>query len=279
MQTVDSAFDPSYAPAPLLVPGLWDRRPPRPRPASPPDTVDGATLLTSHLAVVNSAIAIVARQNQLSLDEREELASLVYVRLLEKDSAILRQFRAESSLRTFLVVVIKRILIDAHIARNGKWRPSRRAQRIGAVAVELERLVYREGRALHDAAATLRNRFEICDTDDELAFLLSLLPRRTRRRFVGLEAIEHRASTDPAPDEAVLNPTGRRTMAALQESLAGLSARDRRILRLRFHEGRRLSDIARIEGVDPRWLYRRVERLLKNLRTNLLARGISDAAV
>src|SRR6185295_8488775 len=100
------------------------------------------------------------------------------------DCGVLRQFKGESSLRTFLVVVVQRILIDAHVARYGKWRPSRRAQRLGAVAVQLERLVYRNRFALGDATKILRSRLAISDTDDELSFLLSLLPPRTRRRFV-----------------------------------------------------------------------------------------------
>ena len=120
MQVVESALNQPYVPAPFLAPGLWNR-PRRPRPAArPPETVTGRDLLTSHLPVVNSAITFVARQRQLSPDERAELASLVYVRLLDNNCAALRQFRAESSLRTFLVVVVQRILIDAHIARYGK---------------------------------------------------------------------------------------------------------------------------------------------------------------
>src|SRR3954454_18591748 len=92
-------------------------RPSRSRPVTRPQRSTAATTanespLTPHLATVDAAVAFVSRRKLLSPDEREELRSSVYVKLLENDCGVLRQFRGESQLRTFLFVVVERVLID-----------------------------------------------------------------------------------------------------------------------------------------------------------------------
>ena len=102
------------------------------------------------LPQIQQAIAFVCRQRRLTRDDAHDLASDVYLRLLQHDGAVLRRYRGESSLHV-PVVVIQRVLLDARIARAGKWRPSAVARRLGRVAIHLERLVFYEGLSLGEA--------------------------------------------------------------------------------------------------------------------------------
>jgi len=79
------------------------------------------------------------------------------------DSAILRQFQMRSSLRTYLTVVICRLFLDERIARFGKWRPSRKAVRVGSTAVLFERLTMRDGLIFEDPRHARIRRFASLD--------------------------------------------------------------------------------------------------------------------
>ena len=226
-------------------------------------------VLTTHLATIDRAIAVVARRRRLSPEEAQELGSDVYLKLLQDDAAALRSFRGDSRLLTFLVIVVERVLLDARIARDGKWRPSASARRLGAVAVALERLVFHDGLRLQEAAAILRTSPGIVHTDDELHFLLSLLPVRLRRRMVGEGELERLTAADTPADTALAREAAHLRDAAVRRALAGLTPEDRRLVTLRFEAGLPLSRIARHCGIDERVIYRRFHRVLCGLRTVL----------
>lgn len=237
--------------------------------------VDGSTLLSAHLGTVQEAIRVVCRLQNLSADDAEELSSLVYLKLLQGNGSVLRRFRGESSLRTFLIVVVRRVLLDCWIARNGKWRPSTDARRLGEVAVELERLVYREGMSLAEAAETVRISRGVEDTDDELAFLLSLLPARPTRRFVSDASLAGLAASELDPLEQLLQHSGPSRMAQVKAALASLTMDDRQLLSLRFAHNLTVREIAIRRGIEAKVLYRRFERILRQLRTSVAAQSES----
>jgi RNA polymerase sigma factor (sigma-70 family) len=230
--------------------------------------LDAAAIVAANLPAVHRAIHFVARQRRLSPDEAEELASDVYLKLLQHDAAALRGFRGESGLGTFLVVVVQRVLLDARIARSGKWRPSASARRLGEVAIALERLVFHDGLCLQEAAAVLRGTHGIGHTDDELHFLLSLLPPRARRRMVSDRELDALAASGPDAEE-LFQETEMAPVAMVQRALATLPAEDRRLVELRFHDGLRLVQIARQCGMDERAIYRHFHRVLGGLRASL----------
>ncbi len=246
---------------------------PRRRPLPRSVDVDGPTLLSAHLTEVQQAISLVCKQQSLTRDEADELASLVYIKLLQGDGAVLRRFRGESSLRTFLTVVIRRILVDSWIARNGKWRPSTDARRLGSIAVALERMVYREGMTVTEAGETIRVAHGVDDTDDEIAFLLSLLPTRPKRRFVGDNHLAALASVEPSPLELLLRQSTPSAAPLLKAAMATLTADDRDLLMLRFAQNLTVREIALQRGVAARVLYRHFDRLLRRLRMVITVRS------
>jgi RNA polymerase sigma factor for flagellar operon FliA len=233
--------------------------------------LDGPALLALYLPDIQDAIRCVSKQRNLTADEAEELSSVVYLRLLQRNGAILRNFRGESSLRTFLVVVVRRILLDGWIARSGKWRPSADARRLGRVAVRLERLVFRDGMPLPQAAQMIRMSLRVTDSDDELAFLLSLLPSRPARQFVSDDCLAGRRSAEPDPLESLLERSGDARSAMLSRVLATLDAEDRELVTLRFEQQLSVRRIAQLRGLDEKPLYRRFDRVLRQLRAGMEA--------
>lgn len=237
-------------------------------------------LFVEHLALIDRITAALARRQGMRGDEPADLASWVKLKLVENDYAALRKFRGESSLGTYLTVVIAMLARDYRVQRWGRWRPSAMARRQGDVAVRLETLVRRDGYGLQQAGELLRTAGATALSDRELATLLASLPARMPLRPVEvgaepLAAIESPAAADWRVEAETVEAERQRVREALDGLLQELSLEDRMILRLRFWEDQSIADIARAMQLDQKPLYRRVERLLALLRERLESAGIA----
>lgn len=228
-----------------------------------------AKLLLDRLEAIESIIQAVARRYGFSADLAEDFGSWVKLRLVERRYRILRQFAGGSRVETYLTVVIRNMARDYLVERNGRFRPSRCAQRRGVVAVELERLVYLEGRDHEEAIEIVRRNLGAHQRPEELAELIAQLPARPRTRVVDGRALERLAS-DQNVDERVrdrdLERLEQRVGRCLGKALASMSGTDRDILRLRFEQGWTAARVARRLDMKPRHVYSRCYSLLRSLR-------------
>src|SRR5215213_773629 len=141
------------------------------------DRQDPEALLRDNLPTVDRIVASLCRRHGLSGDDADDFRSWVYLQLVEDDYAILRKFRGESSLATYLTVVIAMLFREYRVREWGRWRPSAIARRLGPLAVRLEMLVFRDGCTLSQAGEVLRSEGEKV-SDRELADILAQLPPR-----------------------------------------------------------------------------------------------------
>ncbi|HEU0302573.1 MAG TPA: sigma-70 family RNA polymerase sigma factor [Longimicrobium sp.] len=237
------------------------------------------TLLVANLKWVEHSVSSLCRRYGLSGAEAEDVCSWVKVKLVEDDYAPFRKFRGDSSIRTYLVVVVAALFRDYRAGHWGRWRPSAAALRGGHLTVRLETLVYRDGCTLDQAARTLREAGDTDQSDGELARLLSTLPVRGPLRPYeagedSLEGIDGGSSADDlvATDEA--ERTRETVFAALERVLARLPDEDRLIIRLHYWKGLSVADVSRALGLPQKPLYRRIERILVQLRSELPAEGV-----
>jgi RNA polymerase sigma-70 factor (ECF subfamily) len=84
------------------------------------DFVDRFMGLAVHV-VVHSAQA---RSLRLTPEDRDDLVSEVFLNLLKNDFAILRHFRGQSSLATYLTVAARRIVVRAMLQRKPQPLPA-----------------------------------------------------------------------------------------------------------------------------------------------------------
>jgi RNA polymerase sigma factor (sigma-70 family) len=212
-------------------------------------------------------IASVARTSGLPAPDAEDFAQQVHLHLMERRYAALTAFAGRSSFRTFLTVVVRRILLDWRNHRFGKWRPSSQAKRLGPVAIALDRLICRDGHRSEEAVAMLKGR-PSCTHSEPLRDLAARLPRRRRAQVVVPETFEGLAAAafeDPVEAEQS-SDARRRTMRRLRHACGQLSEEDRRLLVLRFRHGMSIRDIAASLGQPDKPLYRRMERIVASLR-------------
>lgn len=254
------------------------------RPSTRPPGVpaSGEAIFLAQLDLIDRVIGFVCRRNHLNAADAEDFASHARLKLMQDDYAILRKFQDRSSLKTFLGVTLQRVFLDYRIAAWGKWRPSADARRRGPLAILLERLVARDGHSLDEAYELITTNHRVAASRAELERLAACLPVRTRRRFEPEDALANVASGDSAEEEAIerdRRAAAVRIGAALQALLAALPAQDRLIVRLRFEDGQTVAAIATMLRLDQKSLYRRLDRLLRDLRAGLEARGVSAAEV
>ncbi|MBB4637801.1 DNA-directed RNA polymerase specialized sigma subunit [Longimicrobium terrae] len=185
------------------------------------------------------------------------------------------------------MVAVSRLFQEYQRINSGRWRPSAVALRLGSVAVRLERLIYAHGYTLPEAISRLQHSEPDLPEERELVRLASLLPDRQPLRQplrptllpLNTEHLSGRTSADDALISKEDRDEQARVVEALQRALTLLDPEDSVILQMRLLRGFSIPDIARVLGVEPKPLYRRIERLISALRPELERAGITSRDV
>jgi RNA polymerase sigma factor (sigma-70 family) len=234
------------------------------------DHQDLEEIFLSSLGVLEDLIRFTCRRHHCGGEEARDFASHVKLCLIENDYGVLRKFRGRSSLRTYLAVVVQRLFLDYRIREWGKWRPSVASRRRGAVAVELDTLLHREGYSLQEATQIMTTRCRAATSREALAQLAAVLPPHLPRRRAGEDGLSDLPAPEPLVDQMLIQRERKlleaRQRTVLAQAMAALPAPDREILTMRYDEGKPIVQIARALRLDPKRLYRRIEGLLRELR-------------
>src|SRR6266498_2338556 len=78
-------------------------------------------LFLSQLGWIERVVAAICRRHGLARDDAEDFASWTTLKLIENDYAVLRKFRGESAVTTYLAVVIAMLFRDYRTHRWGRW--------------------------------------------------------------------------------------------------------------------------------------------------------------
>jgi RNA polymerase sigma factor for flagellar operon FliA len=238
------------------------------------------SLFLDNLGAIDRIIAAICRRHGLGREDADDFASWAKLELVADDYAVFRKFRGESSITTYLTVVIAMCFRDYRVRHWGRWRPSAAALRHGPLAVRLETLVHRDGLRLEQAAELLRTSGETDRSDRELATLLAELPVRRPVRPVDagpqpLAAIPARSNADDLVRSREVEAERHAAASVLHRALEELAGEDQVVLRMHYWDGMRVVDIARRLGMPPKPLYGKIERALARLRMQLEAAGVS----
>jgi RNA polymerase sigma factor (sigma-70 family) len=244
--------------------------------------VDYQRFLLDHLDLVDQIVRTIGRRRHLSSTERDEFASFVNFRLVDDDYAVLRKFQNRSTLWTYLATVIEHMALDFYAQKWGRWRASAMANRLGPVAVLLERLVTRDSHTIEEAMQIARINHGVALSDAELRTIWDQLPVRVRTTAVG----EDLAATVSSGDDSasVIEDADRhRRIVRLQRALGGafaqLAAQDRVLIALRFDQGLSIAEIAKLTGSSVPTLHRRLDKSVKQLRLALTAAGFDSQEI
>jgi RNA polymerase sigma factor (sigma-70 family) len=238
-------------------------------------------IFLDNLTTIDSVVRQISRHHRLSADEREEFRSESFRKLIDDDYAVLRKYRSQSSLRTYIQVVLEKLLLDRRNHLWGKWRPSAAARQAGSIGIDLERLMHRDRLPFAEAVTMLRAK-GVTESDEQLLAIAAALPPRVDRRPQDVATLRSVADRAPLPDSHVdenrLRGPAVHTSVALDRAMAELDPEDRLILRLCYWERVKVVDIARTLDLVPKALYRRIDQLLTRLRASLERQGAAEDA-
>jgi RNA polymerase sigma factor (sigma-70 family) len=233
-------------------------------------------LLLQNLTALQQVITATCRHKGMRPDDIEEFSGVVRLRLVENDYAVIRAYQGRSSFKTFLASVVTRMLIDHQRHEWGKWRGSAGAERLGEVAVELERLLHRDGHPLEEALAVVcAHHPEL--TRVQLIELSAQLAPRNRRTVVTLEEAGdipfHEADRIENADTAA------RISQIVVAFIAALPRAEQLVFKLRFDSAMSVTEISRSLHLQYGPLWRGLQKRFQELRQRLERAGIGNADI
>lgn len=230
---------------------------------------------SSELTLLSEVIRNVARTHRLRPEEAAGFSQTVHLRLLHRNYDVFTRFAGRSSLKTFLTVVVVRLLLDWRNSQYGKWRPSKHATRLGGHAVMLERLMSRDALSASEAVhAVLSSQTDLTRQDAEA--IAASLKRTPKPRLVTDEGLEDRLAQpfiDPVAQQQ-RQVAERRIRTSLTSALRRLSDEDRDLVSARYARAETVQSFSKNRSADPKTMYRRLQRVLEQLRQHLRADGI-----
>jgi RNA polymerase sigma factor (sigma-70 family) len=248
----------------------------------PVKPLDAEDLFLTNLSVIDRAIGYVCHRNRIDRDEGEEFASYVKFKLIESNYAIIRKFEGRASFSTYMTTVIGRMFFQYRVQMWGKWRPSAEAKRLGDKGITVERLLTREGFTYAEVVSILTNRSAPAFSIAEIEAIYVRLPVRQPRPVL-VSATDATDNLGPViePEHDLFSgergERARQAAAIVDAEMALMDPEDQMILRLRFWAGRKVPDIGRTLGLDGKKLYKRIDKLLSQLRLALEQSGLGAA--
>jgi RNA polymerase sigma factor (sigma-70 family) len=244
--------------------------------------MDAAGYLEDNLSHVESAIRAICIRHSIYGDDAEEFASIIKLKLIEDDYKRLRDFRGNSSLKTYLYAIINRLFIDELRSRKGRWRPSADARRLGPVAGKLEELICRDNNTFDEACYTILSIPSFSSySRDQLYEIYLKLPKKENRHLAEAdpECLSVLSSTDPHPDEVLHN----KRMDSIERSIEGLiriilpslNEEDRLILKMRFDNDLSIAMITEVIGQKRGYVEKRISQILAGFKEEILSSGIN----
>lgn len=235
-----------------------------------------ATFL-AHLPHIDKVVTSLCRRQHLRKEECEDFRSRVHIKLIDNDYAVIRKFQGRSSLKTYLTTVVTNEMKDFQNHIWGKWRPSAEAERLGPTAILLERLLVRDGYSFEEAVQILQTNYKIEMSWQEMEKIAGRLPSRSSREMEGEEVLGNLPAPGDAADDDVAREereaVRRKVARTLPEALKILSDEDRLILKMRMN-GFTVAQIARTLHLEQKQLYRRIEKILNDLRQEVERLGL-----
>lgn len=238
---------------------------------SPPSMQDWSVFFLKQLPLIERIVRSVCGGRRMGRAEIEEFEAVVKLRLIENDYAVLQKFEGRSAFGTFITTVVSRLLKDYRDHEWGKWRNSAEAKRLGALAMELERMLLRDQRTLHEAFIELAPNYPGI-TRSSLEQLAERFPKRHRRRLVSLD---ERPDVVADPDgEIETAQTAALISSIVRPFIARLPEQDQLLLQLRFEGDLPVPQIARSLHLDMQLVYRKLRGHFQDLRVELEKAGI-----
>jgi RNA polymerase sigma factor for flagellar operon FliA len=235
----------------------------------------------SNLDAIDDAARFVAARWRLSPQDAEELRSALYLKFIEDDYAVLRNFQRRCKFPTYCVSIAHRLWADQRMHMYGRFRKSAAATRLGPAAVTIEELVVHQRKSFEEAFPIAQRAHQSL-TKEEFAAIVDRLPERgPARNFVPIDDAPELAGAETAEQLAMDHEKAARAKklsGVVLDALDHEATEDRQAIAF-LCMGYQISDIARVQKRDQKQLYRRIDAIKRRLREELLRAGFTKDEV
>lgn len=276
---------------------LFSKKTPQP----PNEATDYARLIVDHLPYIEKQCRRAAETSgsyrpAYDVDnEADHLLTEVIDHLKADGFKVLRDFRGDSKITTYLTSIISNLFVDIIRTSKGRSRAGERARELGPVAEQLHKLVYDLGYTLADSHGHLVASHGISESEEELRDILHQIRGRDGITHVataswppqGREVLVDNETEVIVPDPAkgadeqlIDNQREQKREQIIGTLMEGLSGEERFILRLRYPASenesiKSIREIAALTGQTEKSVDNRLRRILLRCRETLLRRGLS----
>lgn len=231
-------------------------------------------------------------------NEALELSNQVLDILRQDNFRVLREFKGNAQLTTYLTAIISRRAVDMIRKKLGRGREKERAKDLGNIGLLLFQRVVKDGHPLRDVYDELRADGNFPGALEELEAMLRKIKGKNPgghqpgpangnngnsvvKNGTSINEEEYVIPDTKSDPQALLMEKQRQQEIhrVIREMIAPLSGEERLLLRMRFpvHEDEKpgsVEQIANALGVTPKAVYKRITRLMKKCRQQLDSRGI-----
>lgn len=223
-------------------------------------------------------------------NEALELNNTVLDKLREKNFRVLRKFKGNARVTTYITAIISNQAVDLIRRKKGRARKKERAKKIGDLGLKIYEMVLVEGMDTSTAYGELKNKFGFKGTLEDMETSVKKIkgkgkPAGEQPFKAGIRNLEtgEVIVADPRknPEELTIEAQREEKLKEIiNEVVSQLSGEERLILRMRFpvSEDEAPKDIDRISGllgISKKAVYHRVSRVLKKCREMIVNHGVN----
>jgi RNA polymerase sigma factor (sigma-70 family) len=227
-------------------------------------------------------------------NEALELSNLVLDTLQRDDYRVLRQFKGNSKLSTYITTIIARQAVDMVRKKRGRSREKERAQKFGEIGMMVYEKLVVQGCSVPEVFSRLKSEAHISQSLEEIEVIAEKITGKKVDNVPGDSVVkEATSSRDDERAEFVIADTNSDPGELLMESqrkekvheavriiIDELSGEERLILRMRFpanddEKPQKVNKIANLLSISEKAAYKRIARVLKKCRSILEREGVT----
>ncbi len=245
-------------------------------------------------------------ENALNIEnEALELSNRVLDTLQRDNYRVLREFKGNSRLTTYITAIISRQAVDLIRKKLGRDREKERAKEFGDVGLLVYQRVIKDGYPLSDVFEELRTDSGFPGSMEELEAIVQKIKGKGKRKnprvslpngsdsaangsvvkkgtFIGADKNELVIPDSRSdPQEIVMENQRKRKMdEVIEDIIAQLNGEERLLLRMRFPFGEEetpqtVAQVSKVLGITQKAVYKRITRLLKKCKDKLDREGVT----
>lgn len=236
--------------------------------------------------------------NDITIEnEALELNNIVLDKLRDKDYKVLKQFKGNARITTYITAIISNQAVDLIRKKKGRAREKERARKFGDLGEKIYDMILVEGLSPSHAYDELKSEFNFNGSLEDLQSIVEKIRGRGRLERGAASASGSRvvkegernietgeliiADTRKTPEDSVIEAQrDEKIKEVLTGIISQLKGEERLMLRMRFpfsenEEAKDIDQIARLLGVSKKAVYNRISRVLKKCREMIINSGVN----